>query len=213
MYNVGSDGTILAVFLIVIMCIFYLAVLGLCIASYVMSSLSLYKIANRRQINNPWLVWLPIGNYWIIGGLADEYVGHFGQKKKWRKLLMILFLAFIGIYVFFYVGFFIAVITALINFDEFGETMVGVVGFFVAMFAFLIIIFGLAVAWSVCYYICLYKIYKSTIPEKATLYLVLSIFIPFALAVCLFKCRDKGYSIPPANYGNQNPTYYPQNYR
>ena len=41
--------------------------------SYVLLSLGLSALAKRRCIDRPWLAWLPIGNLWILGCLADQY--------------------------------------------------------------------------------------------------------------------------------------------
>ena len=59
------------------------------IASYVMTSLSVYTIAKRREINNPWLAWIPVANYWIVGSIADDYDEKNGIKRKWRLHLLI----------------------------------------------------------------------------------------------------------------------------
>ena len=61
------------------------------IAIYVLSSLSLYTIAQRRSIHNPWLAWLPIGNLWILGCISDQYrYVALGQEKSKRKVLLVL---------------------------------------------------------------------------------------------------------------------------
>jgi len=43
------------------------------IAAYVLFALGLYALAKHRAIDRPWLAWLPIGNLWILGCLADQY--------------------------------------------------------------------------------------------------------------------------------------------
>jgi len=75
--------------------VLYLAMLAGAILSYVLSSLSVYTIAKRRMISNPWLAWIPLANYWTIGAIADDYDSRMGIKRKWRVLLLTLSLTFL----------------------------------------------------------------------------------------------------------------------
>ena len=50
-------------------------------ACYILLSLGLYTLAKRRYIDRPWLAWLPIGNLWILGCLADQYRKVVQDKK------------------------------------------------------------------------------------------------------------------------------------
>lgn len=195
----------IAVFLVI-----YLLILGMGIASYVLTSLSLYKIANRRQIANPWLAWLPFGNYWIIGSIADNYDERNGMKRKWRVVFLTLSLIILAGFVIFYIVLFVALFSLGLN-SQYAEPATSeMIGFFVAIYAGMFVAVLPATALSVCNMICIYKIFESTVPEKSVKYLLLSILVPFANAICLFKCRNKGYSIMPMNYAV--PTeYYPQN--
>ena len=66
------------------MIVVWLIAIGIGIAIYVLGSLGLYTIAKRRYINNPWLAWIPIGNYWIAGCLADQQ--RLGMEENDKKL-------------------------------------------------------------------------------------------------------------------------------
>jgi len=61
------------------------------IAVYVLSALALYAIARRRELKNPWLSWVPVGNVWILGSISDQYsyVAK-GEVKSKRKILLAL---------------------------------------------------------------------------------------------------------------------------
>lgn len=48
-------------------------VLGIVLIVYILLALGLYKQAKNRALDHPWLAWLPIGNLWILGCLADQY--------------------------------------------------------------------------------------------------------------------------------------------
>ena len=59
------------------------------VAAYVLTSLSLYTIAARRQIANPWLSWIPVVRIWVLGSLSDQYRYVVkGQYKSKRKILI-----------------------------------------------------------------------------------------------------------------------------
>lgn len=49
--------------------IFFFIVLIICIALYVVYSYSLYKMAMKQGIENSWLAFIPIAQYYIIGKL------------------------------------------------------------------------------------------------------------------------------------------------
>lgn len=210
MYNSYSE-TAVGVSLIIFYIILYLIIIGVAVAGYVLSSLSLYKIAKRRQISKPWLAWVPVGDYWIVGSIADEYESHFGINKKWRTKLLVTCLVFFATFILFYIASIVLVIVAIINARHIDISEI--FGGFMAVVIVMLAMYGFAILTSVFYYMALYKVYRSTVPEKSVLYLMLSIFVPFANAICLFLCRDKGYSVPSMYYGNQNPTQYPQNYQ
>ena len=61
------------------------------IASYVLTALALYTMAQRRGIKNAWLSWVPVINCWIIGSLSDQYRYVVkGEIKNKRKTMLIL---------------------------------------------------------------------------------------------------------------------------
>jgi hypothetical protein len=47
--------------------------LAIAIVLYVFESIALYSIAKKRGIENPWLAWIPVGNAFLIGKIADYY--------------------------------------------------------------------------------------------------------------------------------------------
>ena len=66
----------------------------LSLISYVLLSLGLYTIANRRGIRNAWLAWVPVGSIWILGSIADDYrARNTGRKRNFRIWLTSLHVA------------------------------------------------------------------------------------------------------------------------
>lgn len=166
------------------------------IASYVMTSLSVYTIAKRREINNPWLAWIPVANYWIIGSIADDYDEKNGIKRKWRITLLALYIIFMAIFLVGYIGMIVAMVLYMVR-TEYGTfdapmnaTMLSI---FVGIYVFAIVLSLISIAVSICYYICVFKIFESTVPERAVSYLLVSLLVPFGYPICLMLCRKKGY--------------------
>ena len=59
------------------------------IVFYIFSSIGLYTIAKRRGIPSAGWAWVPLGNLWILGSIADQYdLVAKNAKKKQRHLLL-----------------------------------------------------------------------------------------------------------------------------
>lgn len=180
-------GALLGFFLV-----FYLLMLAFAVASYVLQSLSLYTVAKRRGICNPWLAWLPIGNMWILGSISDQYqYVSKGCVRNRRKILMGLTIAMLALLFLFYAGVAGTAIGAVAALD--GAAGFGIILMFLAALALMVI----AVVAIVYEYIVIYDFYRSCEPDNAVLYLVLSIFFAVVLPVFFFICRKKDMGMPP----------------
>ena len=58
--------------LAIIAVLFTLLWVVLAIAAYVLMALGLYTIAKNRGMENPWLAWIPIAQFYIIGVIVRE---------------------------------------------------------------------------------------------------------------------------------------------
>ena len=201
------------VFLVLFLLLLYFAVLGLGIANYVLTSLSLHKIAERRQIKNPWLAWLPYANYWIIGSIADDYDARLGHNRKWRVIMLSMSLSFVGAFMVSYIGIFVSLVSIAIQSAEHEPEPGVLIATILPLYLLLILAMIVAMALQACHTVCLFKIYESTVPEKAVKYFLLSLLVPFASAFCLYKCREQGYSNAPVQpYAYAQPTAVPASY-
>lgn len=174
----------------------YLSMFGVLIASYILQSLAFHTLARRRGISNPWLAWLPYGNYWIIGSIARDYDKKNGINRRWDKTSLILSIVYAATYFVTYIGFIIGIMIAAMSLDSATmseETSIVILLVVVLMFIPVMLI---AIALQAVIYICIYKIYESTVPEKALKYFILGMLVPFAQPICLFLCRNKGYEHP-----------------
>lgn len=184
------------------------------IVFYIFSSIGLYTIAKRRGIPSAGWAWVPLGNLWILGSIADQYdLVAKNAKKKQRHLLLwlcvsmiVLILAMIPTLVSFIIG------ATRHSFDS--SNADALIGTVLIMLIFYIGLLALAVISAVFTYIAYYKLYKSCSPDNAVLFLVLSIFFSFLTPFFVFACRNKDEGlhapVPPQYppYGMPQPPYY-----
>lgn len=188
----------------------YLVSLAGAILSYVLSSLSVYTIAKRRMISNPWLAWIPFANYWTIGAIADDYDARMGIKRKWRVILLTLSLVFLGTFLLIYITIFAVGFSLALKYQYVNTVTPDFIGFMIMIYIMILVVMLVALAFTACSYICTFKLFESTVPQKAVKYFLLSMLVPFANCICLFLCRNQGYSNFPANPYVQQ-MQYPQN--
>lgn len=195
---VGSDE-MTAVGLVLILLLVYLAILGIGIANYVLQSLAMYTIADRRYVSNAWLAWLPFGNVWILGSIVDHQEKQKGIDRKWRRLLLTLSLVFFIGYVLIYAGMLaVGAWAALggaptVGDEEAFGLVFGVLWGVILAFMVLMVV---GMASSVLQCVCLYKLYEELVPEKAVKYFLISLLVPLGQAICLTKCKNNTVGVP-----------------
>ena len=195
----GVLGVILIVYLVIVA---FAAIWG--IISYIFSSLGMYTVANRRGIKNAWLAWIPVGNAWIIGSISDQYQRVAKNKHTRRRTTIMIMI--IATYVSSMISAvaYVAQIVMMGAGEVEGALVTGALG---SGFGGLLTS-GLAVAYSVIYYFCLYDYFASAKPENAVLYLVLAILVGVVTPFLIFSCRNKDQGMVPP----PQPQYYPPVY-
>ena len=158
----------------------FLGIVLLCgLVGWILSSMSLHSIAKRRGIRHAWLAWIPIGCYWVLGSVSDQYQ-HLVQGKitSRRKILMVLYL----------LAGMIGLTSQIMSFMEVEiATTVGTI----AAFAFLIFTVGISICTLVFYHICNYDLYRSCNPQNAVVFLVLGIIFSVCQPFFYLACRKK----------------------
>lgn len=185
MFAGAVGGSVVAAFLVIYL-LFLLAAMAFSVASYVLHSLGLYTIANRRGIHNAWLAWVPLGNLWTMGSISDQYQYLVkGKIKNRRKVLLGLSIGFVAVYI----AWLVATVTSMFANQE----LTTVAYMFGGMFALLTV----AIVLTVLQYIAYYDLFHSCHPGNAVLYLVLSIIFPVTTPFFVFACRKKDLGMPP----------------
>lgn len=203
-YSVETAGAAgLALGIIVVVLAAYLLALGMSIAMYILQSLGIYTIAQRRGIKHPWMAWLPVANQWILGSISDQYqYVTRGKIRSRRKVMLglsiavlVLGLVFFCVYAFQLVNMFLQIPDLEYMSEEQIRSatlrpMLWLLGVDIAMFV-------VAVVLTVFQYICLHNLYASCDPKNKTLYTVLSVLLNVTLPFFVFICRKKDLGMPP----------------
>lgn len=210
-YNYSFDDSSMAGFLVGYLLTFLLSG-GLGIVAYVLRSLGVYTIAKRRELNHPWMAWVPVLDRWMLGSISDQYQYVTRRKNKnKRKWLIGLSIAMAVVYVAFwivYIVLIVSVITAgLGNMDEM-ELLGTMAGPLIAMLVLCLPLVGLSIAVTVIRFMALYDLYRSVDPQNSTLYLVLSILVSISEPFFIFFNRNRDMGMPPRK---QQAAYIPRN--
>ncbi len=167
------------------------------VAAYVLQSLGMYTIAQRRGIKHEWLAWLPFGNLWILGSIADQYqYVSMGQVTNGRKVMLsleiakgVLGLAFVGVYIKMMLDAFAINFSdpQLLNWGAYliPFVLIGLVGWVLNV---ILIVFR---------YINLYHLFASCRPRAKVAFILLSILLGFTEPFLVFACRNKDLGMPP----------------
>ena len=186
-------GVFLTVYAIVLI---FAAVFG--IVCYVFQSIALYTIAKRRRIHHPWLSWIPIGECWILGSIADQYQYVVRNRVcSRRKVLLGLSIATAAVTVcqLFAYGFMIAGVVASSVMGE--AELARLMGTSIAVILLSLALVALAIATLVFKFIACYDLFTSCNPDTKVVFLVLGIVFGFLMPFFFFADRKKDNGMPP----------------
>ena len=179
----GADEEMMMSVLLILLGVLAVALL-VSVIFWVISSLSLQSIARRRGIRNAWLAWVPIGNQWILGSIADQYQ-HLIQGKITSRRKILLWLGLANFVVSVIGGILSGVIGATAQTEE--QMMVFSVVNLVSSLGGM----ALGITVLVFYHMSNYDLYRSCNPKNAVTFLVLGIIFPVAQPFFYLSCRKK----------------------
>ena len=170
---------------------FLVVALIVALVFYIFQSLGLYTIAKRRGLQHAWLAWIPVGNYWIAGSIADQYqyVAK-GKIKNKRKILLILSLAS------FAVAMVLQIVSTVLMLTATDATVAMSIN---ATFLVIKNLCNMAIglATLVFWHMALYDLYCSCNPDNSVLFLVLGIIFGCTIPFFIFFNRKKDGGMPP----------------
>ena len=179
----GADEEMMMSVLLILLGVLAVALL-VSVIFWIISSLSLQSIARRRGIRNAWLAWVPIGNQWILGSIADQYQ-HLIQGKITSRRKILLWLGLANFVVSVIGGILSGVIGATAQTEE--QMMVFSVVNLVSSLGGM----ALGITVLVFYHMSNYDLYRSCNPKNAVTFLVLGIIFPITQPFFYLSCRKK----------------------
>jgi len=197
----GAAGAALGIIAIVL--VSYLLTFVLTIVMYILQSLGIYTIAQRRGIRNPWMAWLPVTNMWILGSIADQYrYVACGQIRNRRKVLLGMSIAMLALGLLLFGGYIALIVRLVMQIPELTyaapEQILGsAVAPMLWVLGIVLSVWILAIITTVFQYVCLYDLYASCNPDNKVLFLVLSILFNVTMPFFVFACRKKDGGMPP----------------
>lgn len=186
-----TDSAFLTVFALVYLIILVIALI-FSIVSYVLRSISLFKIGKRRGVRLYGLAWVPVARAWVSGSIADIHDRKLGHNYKWRHFLLwfsvavfICLVVVIAIYANFIIK--LIAIADYLSEAEFDDMFLRHIG---GIYLFVIATSFISTVTTVFTYICMYKFFESCRPRFTMLYLILSIILPVTYPFFVFACRN-----------------------
>lgn len=162
------------------------------IAFYVLQSIGFYTMAKRRGIENPWLAWIPVGEAYIMGALADDYnIKARNTKTKYRHILLYLSIGAMALLVMLMP---ILIVGILGTVESDISTLA--IGPMILLLLIYLAIIGIAIAASVFRYISIYRIFQSCSPKNTLVYFLLTIFISGVYPFFVFFLRNSDEGMP-----------------
>ena len=130
---------------------------------FILFSIGLYTLAKKQDIQNPWLAWIPVVNYFVLGTLIKDapYI-----KKKFKRIEIIALICGIA--------YFLSAITPILVQMLYFEQVVNTLFIMYWLFSMLLVLVSLGTrAFAIFMYYHLFKIYA---PKETVLYTVMSVF-------------------------------------
>lgn len=180
--------------------VFYLVFLGIIgllyavvIADYIMSSIAFQRIATRKGIDKPWLVWIPVARDMVFGEFLDMDDAKKGVQRNWKKIFLILSVVGAGLMAIAYIflmGMYVVMFASAAVESE--EMMVVIIIPFLVYYVLILVAALVTGALNICRTISIFKIFEETVPEKLVKYFLIYLMVPIGGSLCLLKCRELG---------------------
>lgn len=218
--GMGGGSGALAVFLTVYL-IVLAVLLVVVLANYIFQSIGLYTIGKRMGRERPWLAFIPFARDYYHGELAGEIPlknKSISNPGIWNLIVPIIYSAVMGVLVVFLMGAAMGVGAASGIRGGHAGGMSGMTAFVTTAFGVYIVLIVVAIVYTALYSVLRLliniQIYERfTTRNMAAVHAVLSGFIPFYEAICLFVMRNKPFNpgMEPRLAPPPVPPVYPTN--
>ncbi len=185
--ELGAAGPAIAIFLGMFFCVFMLLMIAAVVVMYVFQSRGHMRMLRSVGYAHPFFAWIPFVNVKALGDLADMYDS--GRYENYGKTLLKYFIITTALsFGSSYVQSIAEILPATMSTSLSAEQVSALSSFFALLsFGIYVVMLVFNIIYMVKLYRAIWCIYRIFAPERATLYLLLSIFVPIAQAIIIFK--------------------------
>ncbi|MCK5129416.1 MAG: hypothetical protein KAQ68_06175 [Clostridiales bacterium] len=175
------DNTFLVGFVAVMIVVLFF-VFAISLVIYILHSIGLYRLAKNKGMDNAWLAWIPIGNYYILGAVSKQSAYMKNKVPKVEVILPIVGAVYVAL------SFVPAILNTINSFSGYSYNNLLGMGISTLLITFLGLCFTAFITFVY------YHIYKTYEPNNAVLYTILSVFsLSF---IFIFVIRNKQPVLP-----------------
>ncbi len=181
---------------------------------YVGVGFGLWKLATKCEIPNPWLAWIPFGQTYTLGAIADHYYDRCENRTtSYRKKLLVLEIVMSVLAVLLIVALMaiLVIIFAGIGgsiFDPNGllssdlemteEQVLAAIPMLLLTLLGSVVVMVVAIIYLVFHITAMHKVFKLFDPNNATLFTVLSVFFSIAQPILYIVISNNSPRYPAA---------------
>lgn len=163
---------------------------------YILNSIGLFKMSKSLGLSNAWISFVPILSVFSLGRIAQRYIKRNGSTSaKFSVILLVLYILQLVLAVVFSVFLGLAIASIITNASSsiVNETAMTLDMFsaVIPVIAMYFVLFGITLAYTIIYYVALWRVFSIFNDSNATLFTVLSIFFKFLPQIFLFAVRNK----------------------
>ena len=176
---------------------------------YLITAGTLYTIAQRREIDKPWLAWVPVGQMYLLGTISDHYqlTAKYTTTNNRKTLLwlQITMLALLAVAMLLSIDAMIQVRRMDNTAPDYINTWEYLVLDLKGIVVVALLLFVTAVLTLGAEYVALFDLYRSCDPDSSVVYLVLSIFLSVTMPIFMLIVCDKDEGMPKQLVSRQLP--------
>lgn len=193
-------GAAVGVIGVVIMLVFYLAMLAFSVTVYILNGIGLMKMAKSCGLPHPWMGFVPFASTYLLGQLAEQNPAPGKKSWPWRHIALIgeivIAALAVAMCLFMFADMF-AVITEGGDFTEYDA-----LAMYGSLFGMMMPLYLLSTAYSIVVYIIYWKIFSLFAPDLAVIFLVLTILFNIT-PILIFILRNRTPVNRPGPSGDQ----------
>ena len=170
--------------------------LAVALILFVLKAIALFKMSKTMDLKNAWISFVPFLSIISFGRISQKYVRKDGSNSaKFSVILPLLYLLQTAL-----VGYFFTTLgkalyktvnsVAQVMLEE-SELTKDVFSSFVYVIILFLVLFGVAIAYQITYYVALWRIFAIFNEKNAGLFTVLGIFFSFLNPIFLFVIRNQ----------------------